>query len=435
MALLRRLFTPIGKERPGSSFWSVIEHISLPTLQFASAFPLVGGLGVAGYGQWVYILGIATMVGALSPGFSMAATQQISGETCEEKKVSAAAIAVGFGLIAVLIFSALGATAFLYILENSPPQALIELEVTPGLLAVLVAITGAAIQWDHINAAVLRANLQFRLASLIEISSRAISLLVLGVFVLWSGNIIAALVINSILIFIKGALKASFIFWSKPAPKVRTMAGLISPSIKFSILHWPQSFNAIAYMFSDRVVLGYFASSSVVAIASLASQVAAQLHSVPRAFLAPLAPALINIARNEDDLAYKEALRASWSKLRFLVVVLLPAIMVLGLPIIQTVLQFSVSWSQVFAILICYLFGYFVMSLTIIPHVNFVGRQQVGRASIVALAGAACNAVSSVLLGAFWGVFGVALAKSAYAIPYAFLGPRSSSRKCGHDEN
>jgi O-antigen/teichoic acid export membrane protein len=421
IALTRHLAVPLGSERAGSSNWSVAEHLAVPALQFASALPLVHGLGVDGFGHWVYLLGIATIVGALTPGFSMAATQQIAGEPCREKRSASAIISLGLGLLAVIIFSAIGATVFSFILESAPPQALLGLKGEITVYATLVALTGAAIQWDIICATALRAKLEFRTASVLEISSRTLSLSIVIVFVLNEGGIIGALWLNAALVFLKGLVKAAFIFKGESLPRFQTIAALAPRSIWFAILHWPQSFNSMVYMFADRVVIGYFAPASTVAVASLASQVASQLHAIPRAFLAPLVPALITVTRSGDQEVYRKVISSAISRLVSVQLILLPTILLFGTVLIYAIFRSTLPLVEISIIVICYSIGYIFLSTTIIPHFNLIGRQKVGAAAIIALLSALCNAILSIILGFTLGVYGVALAKSAYCKPYAVL--------------
>ncbi len=408
---------PFGKERPGSSFWTTAEHLSVPTLQLVGAIPLVHGLGIAGFGVWIYLIGVATLIGGLTPGFAMAATQQLSGEENSAKKTASVAAIVGLSLASSIAVVSISAIAVYSIILNSPPKALETIRNDAGSYALAIGLTAIAIQADIVAAAVLRALLLFRTATSVEIVGRTTTLIIVATCALLGTDLLAILTVNATCIASKAAIK---LLLSREIRRtsLSRIGDAARPAIRFALLQWPHSFNSVAYMFSDRIVLGLFLMPETVAVAALASQVAAQIHAIPRAYLAPLGPALIGLHKSNNGIEFEATTRMARRTRRLLAVAMGAAVITFGPGVIFMALKGQANIVQVIQILVAYAVGYSVMSMSTIPYLRLVGRTKVGTASALSFISATLNAAASLILGSFFGAVGVALAKSFYGIPF-----------------
>lgn len=422
------LLTPYGREKRGSSLWSLIEHLSVVVVQFALAIPLVYGLGLENFGIWAYLIAVSAFLGALTPGIAMAATQLISGE--EDFSVRAAAIylAVFGGLFACMAFTALGASVFHYILQNYKPTALAPLSSDLIVSAVTATfLNGVAVQWDVICSAVLRAKLDYRRTSLIEIVGRCVALVVMGILASVGVSVINILYANAILVIARAVIKIRVATKGEQVPRFGKVLRLLKPATHFSVYQWIQNFSAVMYASADRLVVGMFMPASDVAILALASQVAQQIQSIPRAFLTPLAPALIHYKQKGDIQGFESALIDARRRLLVMSGVLTFPCATIGPLVVFLVLNFQISLSVIFPIMLSYIAGYFVMAQSVVPYYKMIGQSRLGLSGIVNVCAALTNLVAAIVLCVLFGPIGVGVSKAAYILPYLLISYRNLS--------
>lgn len=398
------------------------------TLQFVTAIALVHGLGLQNFGIWTYLIAIGSLLGALTPGIAMSATQLISGQQDLVVRSAAINLIIIGGMVPVIFFTMFGGSIFYFVLACYPPMALKAVSGDLTVAAVIAAtINGVFIQWDLICSSTLRAKLEYKVSSLIDIIGRVISVLLLSALVINEWELISLLYVNAFLVLGRATVKASAAMKGELRPDPKAIRRLLGPVTRYALYQWVQNFSAIFYASADRITVGLFLPPSMVAVAALAGQIAQQIHSIPRAFLSPLAPALITYKKNRQTLEFEVALHEARRRLiLILLIIALPSAAV-GPLIIWLVLNFQMPLSDIFQILLSYLFGYAIMSLSIVSYYRLIGEGRLGLSGVLNACAALLNLAAAVCLGSLFGVSGVGLSKAAYAVPYLLFERRGPS--------
>ncbi|RUV32198.1 MULTISPECIES: hypothetical protein [unclassified Mesorhizobium] len=406
----------------------MVEQISMPTLQLLLTAPLIYSVGLSGYGLWTFNLSLAGVLGAATPGVGMAATQLISAEVDRTKRSAAISLIV-FGGLAVSVLS--GGIAFALssvALRSYPPLIWTENHIDIVRFVLLAVLTAIALQWDMICAATLRAQSRFKENALCEVSTRLFSIGSVATAGMLSFPLTQLLVINLLCIILRGGVKAFVATRGIEKFSLHEVLGLLSLAVHYSVLQWVNNVSSLLYSSADRIVLGYFVSAEIVAVASLCGEMNQQIQSLPRAYFSPILPELIKLDRANDKVGFQNILLRSSANIKRIIIMLSLASIAFGPPLVILLSQSSFIYQELMVIYCSYTLSYVAIAMIIVPYFSLIGRGELRFANMLTIGGAVANLVAAVALGSLLGAAGVALGRMFYTVPFIFWRKRESTR-------
>jgi O-antigen/teichoic acid export membrane protein len=271
--------------------WLVLEYSWYPFLTFLSTPYLLNRLGVDNYGLWVLFNTTIGISIAISSGTSLSVIKNISSiEWMDNPRVveliirSSLALSIVCGsLLSVICFSAFwfGANTFFEKMGN---------EEILLLIGVLAAVIISIEQIDAVLTAALKGAEQFGPTAKVEISFKALQIILAVVAVGFWGSlqiVFYIMVLISVIRLIAKYLMVKRFF------KIASFAPVfnnIETTMHYAKWGWVQGFGSLLYGVADRFLIGSMLGAASLAYYSLATQLAQQIHGVSAAGLSALLP-------------------------------------------------------------------------------------------------------------------------------------------------
>lgn len=273
-----------------NSIWSVAEGIGNPILLLAATPVFFKTLGAADFGLWSLLTTITSAGAVVSVGLSASIIKLVAeaadrpASAIEPILRGAMAIAViAGGAFALITVSAMGLSATTYMSKMGTPQTVMAMSVAAAFLLWLE-------QLDTVLSSFLKGSEMFGLAARTEISLKSLQML---------ACILATVIFEQIwALYIAMALMAIFRLLTKGWVIHARWPDLhLTPSLKYSskILAlskwgWLQGSGSLFFTVADRMIIGTLLGSASLGYYAIATQIAAQLHSLASNAFSVIAP-------------------------------------------------------------------------------------------------------------------------------------------------
>jgi len=399
-----------------NSVWSVAEGIGNPILLLVATPVFFKTLGASDFGLWSLLTTITSAGMVVSVGLS-AAIIKLVAEVADSpasaigpilRGAMAVALIAG-GALALITVAAMGLSATTYMSKMGTPHAVVAMGIAAAFLLWLE-------QLDTVLSSFLKGSEKFGLAARMEISLKSLQML---------ASILAAVIFERVwALYIAMVLLAAVRLLAKGwVIKARWPDLYLTPSLKHSskVLAlskwgWLQGSGSLFFTVADRMLIGSMLGSASLGFYAIATQIAAQLHSLSSSAFSVIAP---RVSKQVIAVDTTPRFRSGMIKLIGLNV----AMAAIG----ASMLLFFGDWifshwvgesvaATVAPFFPTLVFSYFLLTLSIVPfyYLNGVGNMRF--TAMVCILGGVLALATALLFIPSDGLLGAAYSRCAYAL-------------------
>jgi O-antigen/teichoic acid export membrane protein len=407
----------------GRAFWSAIDAGSAPLSSLLIAGGLVRSLGTEEYGLIVVALAISGLSTAVNPAIATTTTKFVSEASGLERDHQAIGRIITTSLVAVTAINIV--LIGMSIAFGKPLSTLLfGARITNSRFDIasvlMLAVTSVCLQQvDSVFSAALRGLERFRRQAIMEVGARVV---LIGAVLTsaWSTHDTRSVLAVYCGVCAAAAVARSFALMSVLGARglyVRPTSATFRGLLRYGSWMWLNAIATIAYGTVDRILVGRVAGASAAAEFSIYLQLAQLVHFVPASlfgFSLPVFSRLsANMARNSEELKHlysRYLLGAGGFGLSIALCI------TVGIhPLLKMVGGNAFPYEHI-ASLILLVFGFFMLSVNIIPYYLTLGMGKSRDVSLVTGASMFASMLLTFLLTPTLEVTGAAIARLAYGI-------------------
>lgn len=403
--------------------WTGLEAASGPVSSLAIALGLTATIGSEGFGTLVMLLAASNMAAAMAPAVSAATLRAIASAVGRAGGLAAAEteiarlLASGLSVIAtiallVIVVAAAGQQWIVEALSSAYTDA------PPPAVLLMIVVAVAAVQFDGVIGATIRARERFRAQALMELAAKA--LLAAGVvLVALLGGDLYAIAATYCLICVTAPC-ARIIFY-------RTLVGartLIARPLRshyrdllgFGGWMWLNALATAAFTSLDRLYVGVTLGSAKAAEYTIFIQIAQFVHFVPASLAAFSFPVWSRLEGTSGAAARSEAIALFWRVMvlaQSVAFVLAGSVLLSGALLrdhVQSMLGFAGDTQP----LVLLLGAFALLGGTIAPYYYELARGNARLVAWITISGIVLSLVLMIVLTPVLGLAGTAYARFGY---------------------
>jgi O-antigen/teichoic acid export membrane protein len=397
-----------------NSIWSIAEGVGYPVLLLIATPIFLKKLGPSEFGLWSLLTTITSMGVIVNAGLS-ASIVKLIGELGESNDLDANPIVRGGMAIAGITG---GALAFTVATTTALFSDTIFAKMGAQQLVIATGTTAAIILWidqfDTVLSAFLRGKEKFSLSARIEIIIKSFQMLCCILVVVVFEHIVilySTLLITSVIRLLIKAIVVKSIW---PNINLRPSSAFSSNILIYSKWGWLQGGGSIFFGVADKLIIGTTLGSVSLGYYSIATQLAAQLHTLVASAFSIIAPRVSRHSFSNTSAHFqKNLLRLIEINISIAVIGAL-LLLLFGKSMLTVWVGETVTdiIYQVFQIIVL---AYFLLAMSVVPFHCLSGFGEMKFIALVCITGGTFAFITSLILIPTHGLVGAAVSRCIYS--------------------